>query len=109
MQRCVLPLILAGFCSHMLPCFSFVCSGHDIRRSGRDLRDVFSLDLSQLDAEQGGTVVWTNHQLQVPEHTFGRETCNVVFGSKIVAFGGSVAHMRADEVTDNVYWFDTGQ
>lgn len=53
-------------------------------------------------------MTWINHDMSVPPNTFGRETCGVVFGSKIVAFAGSVNHMRYDEVTDNLYWFDTG-
>ncbi|EGD74064.1 hypothetical protein PTSG_05756 [Salpingoeca rosetta] len=83
------------------------CSGSDIRRSGDDQRDVWALDLH---------VLLEQHQVQwervvetegMPENMFGRETAAVVVDKKILAIGGSINHMRNDEVTNALYWFDT--
>jgi hypothetical protein len=87
------------------------CDGGDIRRDGTDLRDVHVLDLSEVDAVQGGTARWRpelTRDLRVSPGTFGRETCSVAWGRKILSFGGSTNHMRRDETTNSLYWFDTG-
>eukprot|EP00051_Salpingoeca_urceolata_P007252 m.95968 g.95968 ORF g.95968 m.95968 type:complete len:514 (+) comp15175_c0_seq1:3341-4882(+) len=82
------------------------CSGGDIRRDGHDYRDVHKCDLSEMS--EHGRVTWVPlPEIHVPATAAGRETCGVLFGRKIVMFGGSTEHMNADEVTNAVWWFDT--
>eukprot|EP00056_Hartaetosiga_gracilis_P012919 m.208581 g.208581 ORF g.208581 m.208581 type:complete len:509 (+) comp13767_c0_seq2:1897-3423(+) len=79
--------------------------GDDIRQRGQDLRDVYFVHVS--DLLERNLVVWHRCDVEVPNNMFGRETSSVVFGTKIVAIGGSMNNMHADEVTNNFYYFDT--
>eukprot|EP00045_Choanoeca_perplexa_P010989 m.114251 g.114251 ORF g.114251 m.114251 type:complete len:528 (-) comp15471_c0_seq2:227-1810(-) len=82
------------------------CTEGDIRRAGEDCRDGWWADLSQIEGVAGGVYTW--HSLgTTPPSVWGRETCSVVFGDKIVSFGGSTNSMQADEVTNAVACFDT--
>jgi hypothetical protein len=54
----------------------------------------------------GGSYSW--HSIgATPGIGWGRETSAVVFGDKIVSFGGSTNNMQADEVTNAIACFDT--
>eukprot|EP00730_Choanoeca_flexa_P001155 TRINITY_DN10506_c0_g1_i1.p1 TRINITY_DN10506_c0_g1~~TRINITY_DN10506_c0_g1_i1.p1 ORF type:complete len:558 (+),score=125.40 TRINITY_DN10506_c0_g1_i1:70-1743(+) len=81
------------------------CTGGDIRRDGQDCRDVWCADLSQINPDEGGSYTWRSLG-STPDDGWGRETCSVVYGEKIVTFGGSTNSMQADEVTNAVAWFD---
>lgn len=53
-------------------------------------------------------IVWHNCDIQVPGVMFGRETASVVIGNKVVGLGGSTRDMYMDEVSNALFWFDTG-
>eukprot|EP00055_Hartaetosiga_balthica_P016047 m.99230 g.99230 ORF g.99230 m.99230 type:complete len:529 (-) comp9027_c0_seq8:2532-4118(-) len=77
----------------------------DIRQRGRDLRDVYFVNVSDLLEKR--MIIWHKCNVEVPNNMFGRETSSVVFGTKIVAIGGSINNMTADEVTNHFHYFDT--